>query len=143
MASIFLTLLSDGGLWKSGKSQTESLAEQLACVLRGRLAHLKSSLCFARDLGLQCCLWPHPSPFSWQPQYGNLVRWGAENGTSLIDNNQCVCDLRYDTNMNKTAAPQQSLHWRTSSMDNFIGQFPVIKPCYVWGNFFGNVSSHF
>ncbi len=76
--SIFLTLLSDGGLWKSGKSQTESLVEQLACVLRGRLAHLKSSLCFARDSGLQCCLWPHPSPFSWQPQYGNLVRCGAE-----------------------------------------------------------------
>lgn len=28
-------------------------------------------------------------------------------------------------------------------MGSFIGQFPVIKPCYVWGNFFGNVSSHF
>lgn len=27
MASVFLTLLSDGGLWKSGKSQTESLAQ--------------------------------------------------------------------------------------------------------------------
>lgn len=51
-----LALLSDGSLRESGKSQAESLAEQLACVLRGRLAHLKSSLCFARDAGLQCCL---------------------------------------------------------------------------------------
>lgn len=44
-------LLNDGGLWKSGKSQTESLAEPLAYVLKRRLAHLKPSLCLARDRG--------------------------------------------------------------------------------------------
>lgn len=87
------------------ESQAENLTEQLANVLRERLAHLKSALGFAQKSGLQCCLWPHLSSFSWQPQYGNLVRCGVEKNSSLIDNNQCVCKLRCDTNMNKTAAP--------------------------------------
>lgn len=78
MPGIFLTLLTDEGLWESGKSQTDSLTEQLACVLSGRLAHLKSSLCFAGNLGLQSCLWPHSSPFVWQPPLGNPVRRGAK-----------------------------------------------------------------
>lgn len=60
------------------ESQAENLTEQLLNVLRERLAHLKSSFGFAQKSGWQCCLWPHCSPFSWQPQYGNLVRCGVE-----------------------------------------------------------------
>lgn len=36
------------------------------------------TLFLTRESGLLCHPWPHPSPFSWQPQHGNLVKCGAE-----------------------------------------------------------------
>lgn len=32
------------------------------------------TLFLTRESGLLCRPWPHPSPFSWQPQHGNLVK---------------------------------------------------------------------
>lgn len=71
--NIFLALLTDGGVWARNPWRTIGL-----CHPKKAGPFKIITLFLTRELRLLCRPWPHPSPFSWQPQHGNLVKCGAE-----------------------------------------------------------------
>lgn len=71
--NIFLALLTDGGVWARNPWRTIGL-----CHPKKAGPFKIITLFLTKELGLLCRPWPHPSPFSWQPQHGNLVKCGAE-----------------------------------------------------------------